>query len=365
MRIVDVKGSAAERGSTQGAAFSSEIRQLADDNFTTIHENAKVRSLSYIPREKLNAVAERSIPWAREYDSDLMAEMEAVAQAAGLPLVEVFAVNMFLDLADLIYPYLADQLLFGCTDWGLQGRVTQNGRSLIGQTYDLRVHYQPYPVVLRIQPDGAPACVVYTLTGIQGCAGMNAEGISVVINKLFPDDSGPGVPYPMIIRKILKARDLAEAVSAVISARRASGTNYLIADRNGQVVDIECTARDYDFLPFQPEGFIVHTNHYTSSRLRSLEKARRLFTDESCSRWDRMSQLIRSHAGRLDGALMESFMCDHANNPHSICVHPDPQAPFFRRVVTTGALLIDPMDLKIRVLAGEPCQNRLEEVSLP
>lgn len=364
MRVLDLKGSAAERGEAHGAAYATEIRQLAQDNFTTIHENAKIRSLSYVPREKLNALAGRCIPWAREYDPDLMAEMGAIAEAAGLPLPEVFATNAFLDLADLMYPYLADRLLFGCTAWGVQGRATRTGQSMIGQTYDVRIHYQPYPVVLRIRPDDAPSCVVYSFTGMLGLAGMNSEGISVVINKLTPDDSGPGVPYPMIIRKILKARDLAQAISAVISAHRASGINYIIADRNGQVVNLECTARDYDILQLHPEGFMVHTNHYVSPRLRDLETARRMFTDESCSRWDRMSQLIRDHAGKLDPAVMESFMRDHTNKPHSVCVHADPQDPSYKQVVTAGALLIEPMSLKIHVLTGAPCENLFEEVGL-
>jgi isopenicillin-N N-acyltransferase-like protein len=365
MRILDLKGSAAQRGHAQGEAFGAEIRRLAEDNFTTIHENAKSKSYSYIPREMLNTLAERYIPWAREYDADLLAEMAAIGEAADLPLSEVFAVNSFLDLADLMYPYLADRLLFGCTAWGLRGAMTSTGESMIGQTYDVRIHYEPYPVVLRIQPDDGPACVVYSFTGMIGLAGMNSEGISVVINKLTPDDSGPGVPYPMIIRRILKSRHLAAAVDAVINARRASGINYIIADRNGQVINLECTAQDYDIVEFQSEGFIVHTNHYQSPRLRNLENARRRFVDESCTRWDRMSQLLRERAGNVKAADMEENMHDHGNHPKCICVHADEEEPFYKRVVTTGAVLIQPQQMEIKLLIGQPCEHRLEEVALP
>lgn len=365
MRVLDLKGSAKQRGHAHGEAFGAQIRQLAEDNFTTIHENAKIKSYSYIPREKFFSLAERYVPWAREYDPDLMAEIEATAQASGLPVAEVFATNAFLDLSDLMYPYLADRLLFGCTAWGLQGRATETGQSMIGQTYDVRIHYEPYPVVLRVKPDNAPACVVYSFTGMVGLAGMNEEGISVVINKLTPDDSGPGVPYPMIIRKILKARDLPGAVDAVISAHRASGISYMLADRHGQVINLECTAGDYDMLPLQPEGFAVHTNHYVSPRLRGLEKARRRFTDESCTRWDRMTQLIRAQAGTLTAETMEAHMHDHGNHPKCICVHADEREPFFKRVVTTGAVLIEPQQVKIRALCGQPCEHKLQEIPLP
>ena len=88
--------------------------------------------------------------------------------------------------------------------------------------------------MLRIPLENGGMALVYSFAGILGCAGLNSHGMCVVINKLFSWASKPGVPYPMIIREFLAQSSFSLAVGSIVAAERASGMNYLVANKHDE-----------------------------------------------------------------------------------------------------------------------------------
>ena len=63
---------------------------------------------------------------------------------------------------------------------------------------------------------------------------------------------------------------LPDAINEIYRFPSAASGNFLVANKQGVVVDFELTPSDVDFI--EPKrGFIVHTNHFQSQRFRQLD----------------------------------------------------------------------------------------------
>ena len=171
--------------------------------------------------------------------------------------------------------------------------------------------------MIKMVGEACPDALIYTSAGMLGCTGLNSEGIGVVINNLVPEDSGPGVPYPFVIRGILASERIGDAIDAVVAHPRASGMNYVLCDRNGEIYDLETTAREYEVTcPF--EGPMAHTNHYLTERLKPLERRQWNQRGQSILRWGRATRRLLS-CERADAAAFREILTDKVNYPIGIC----------------------------------------------
>src|SRR5262249_31793794 len=135
------------------------------------------------------------------------------------------------------------------------------GKTLLGQTYDMPEYHQDYLTLLRLKPAQGPRQLVFTFAGIVGAAGFNEAGLGVNINYLSPRDVGLGRLHSVVVRQILAGTQLADALTPAVVPPRAGGAHFLIADRDGNVVSVETTAKRHQV--FYPEGNATgHTNHY-------------------------------------------------------------------------------------------------------
>ena len=203
----------------------------------------------------------------RDYAPDLFEELEGIARAADVSVEELLALNAFLELHDYYSEAFA---VSGCTSLMVPGTTSGEG-ALIAQNYDLSSIYASAAVLIKVKSERAPDALFYTSAGILGCAGINAAGIGVVINNLVPSDAGGGILYPFVIRRVLEAVRIGDAIDAVVAKPRASGMNYVLCDENGEIYDLETTAREYEVIcPF--DGPMAHANHYLTDRLKPFER---------------------------------------------------------------------------------------------
>ena len=251
----------------------------------------------------------------RDYAPDLFEELEGIAGAAGVSVDELLALNAFLELHD---DYSEAFVRSGCTSLMVPGTVSGEG-ALIAQNYDLASIYASAAVLIKVKSDSAPDALFYTSAGILGCAGLNAAGIGVVINNLVPSDAGGGVLYPFVIRRVLASVRIGDAIDAVVAKPRASGMNYVLCDENGEIYDLETTAREYEVLcPF--DGPMAHANHYLTDRLKPFERRQWDQRGQSISRWGRATRLLKSR-DRLDADALKDMLSDRVNAPVGICRH--------------------------------------------
>src|SRR5206468_767729 len=159
------------------------------------------------------------------------------------------------------------------------------------QTYDMPAYHQNYLTLLRLKPAHGPRQLIFTFAGIVGAAGMNEAGIAVNINYLSARDTGFGRLHSVVVRQILAATQLADALAPPVVPPRAGGAHFLIADREGHVVSIETTAKRHAI--FYPDGNAIgHTNHYLDGWLKEVEQVRAGSIGGSLARYTALRRIL-------------------------------------------------------------------------
>src|SRR5262249_13778272 len=117
---------------------------------------------------------------------ELGGEKRGVARRADGPVGGIFLLNSPLDVENLRHPRCVGGMMV-CTTFALPAEAG-TAVPVIGQTYDLHYFREEYGAVMRLQPRGGPRQLLFTLAGMVGCAGLNEDGIGVVINYLSARD---------------------------------------------------------------------------------------------------------------------------------------------------------------------------------
>ena len=309
--LLEVSGSPTERGQAHGEAFKELIRDLVTVNFEDMVHGTQ----GYLTKERVYEIVSTYAGPNRDYAPHLFEEMEGIAEAADVHVEDLLALNGFLELHD----YYSDTFMVsGCTSFMVPGSTSGEG-ALIAQNYDLSSIYAAAAILVKVKSEHAPDALFYTSAGMLGCAGVNNAGIGVVINNLVPSDASGGVLYPFIIRRILESVRIGDAIDAVIAKPRASGMNYVICDENGEIYDLETTAKEYEVLcPF--DGPMAHSNHYLTDRLKPFERRQWDQRGQSILRWGRATRLLKS-SDKRNADTLKNMLSDRVNTPVGICRH--------------------------------------------
>jgi isopenicillin-N N-acyltransferase-like protein len=348
--VLEISGRPKARGRAHGEAFRDEIQTLVAAYFNELEEGARHYDLKPLPKRRVLEISQAFAGPTEAHSPDLFDEARGIAEGSDTPFEEILALNAFLETRDYTSSAFAEA---GCTSLMVPGDRNGNGAT-IGQNYDLPSIFAPATILLRITDSEGPDAIVFTLTGMVGCAGLNSAGIGVVINNLIPADAGPGVIYPFVTRRILASETIGEAMDVILSHPRASGLNYVICDPNGEIYDFETTARDYEvFCPF--DGPIAHANHYLSDRFKPLERRARDQLSNSILRWGRATRLLRA-VRRPTAGTLRKILADHVNRPIAICRH--------NQVVhgagcgqTICGIVLEPPARRIWIARGPVCEN--------
>jgi isopenicillin-N N-acyltransferase-like protein len=146
-----------------------------------------------------------------------------------------------------------------CTGFGL---ALPGGPTWIGQNMDLGAHTRGHQVLLRVAPRGdVPAALVFSVAGVVALMGVNAAGVGVCVNAVPQLPAAPdGLPVAFVIRRLLQARTLAEAVRLVRDLPHATSQHYLLAGP-GEVRSFEARPDGVaEHRPADPSR-VLHTNH--------------------------------------------------------------------------------------------------------
>ena len=295
-------------------------------------------------------------------------EMRGIADGAGLDLADVLAINV---RTEVIYAAKARQAPLAsraahppaeCSAFAVvQDRPAA---TFIGQNWDWLLHSAQTLIVLEARPDDGPAFVTVVEAGLLAKVGLNAAGLGLVTNALVTDaDTGaPGLPYHVLLRAILDCATVTEALEVLQAGMRSSSANYLIANASGAALGVEAAPGDFTRLypQFPDHGLLLHTNHFLSPRLHPVD----------VSLWAMPSSAVRLQrlrAGAQTPAALGDFralLADHADYPHSICSHPDPDDHPLEQGATIASVLMDLTSRRLWLALGNPCQTPYSELDL-
>lgn len=284
-----------------------------------------------------------------------VAELEGVAEGAETPFKEVFLLACEELWETAAWRAGVPRMAKGCTDFAARGKATLDGSTLLAHTNDLSSQVEDKLVLLKVQAGDEPQFLGVSVGGIRYSAGFNAAGIGLTGNQVDSNDIRPGVPRLLMVRAILAARRLGEAMNACLLPQRASNYNNVIADLHGEVYSLEGSATDCEPI-YIADDILAHANHYATPVMRKFEQDRNAIAD-SVVRHNRAWRLLRENYGKLSPQLFQQLLGDHANFPASICKH-DGEA------VTVFSLILNLNQLRAWIGPGRPCQTEHREFYL-
>ena len=289
-------------GEAHGKAFADEIHRLA-----RIRKDLTLAREQWSSEAELQRVAAEHVALLDAYDADLAAEMRGIAAGAGASLEDVIILNHYTDFRD-IDPRAPIDRSEGTEDVGGDEGCTvvyspATSGPLLAMTWDTHFSASQFLLMLGLprRSEGGrqvPAAWAFTISGCVAMAGYNELGLSVVINNLISTDARVGVPWPVLIRAILRCESVDEAKELVETAPLGSGHHYVIADRSS-VVAIE-TSGELRAQTFDDAGsWYHHTNHCVNDEIS--ERVKIAPTSTTLARYaDMKTQLEASQVSDLE-----------------------------------------------------------------
>jgi isopenicillin-N N-acyltransferase-like protein len=311
--LIRVQGSHAEVGTQIGVACRAAIRRVTTISAEQLPDG---RSLGdqLVLASKYRLATQELLPW-------LLTELDATADEAGVDRDILFAVSV-----EEIWPgrdttaRVPTPAFRGCTDLAATSPATLGQRTLIGHNNDLPSSTQQDVSAIEWRVDGQPT--VFSLgVGPWLSAAWNDTGLSITGNELAANDERIGVPRLLLMTAVTRARSLNEAQALAIHASRASSYNWLLADADGLVVELEGSGPAVAELRVDDRGLLHHENHYVDPSMHAFERSAH-HADRSNVRRERVSQLLSAlEPGAVTPAHLRAILSDHENAPESICRH--------------------------------------------
>ncbi len=344
--VVRLEGTPQEMGLKHGTQLQEGVRGLTEERIRLVLETLH-KDYPHVTKADLVALGEEHLRAQEEYSAAAYEEFRAIGEAAGVPLGELLIGNGFTDFSDVAKQRQRES--HGCTAFTAGAEATADGRTYVGQTWDMHASARPFAVLFVRRPDDAPRSLVFTTAGCLSLIGINECGVCVGNNNLVPNDARPGVIYLTMLHEALRQETAAEARDCLTRAARASGHNYYVAGPEGELWDIETTATDLEII--EPgRGVFTHANHYQSDRLQEQYAAAER-GENSVERERRLRELLDQKSGRLTVEHITKALSYH-HERHSICRHGDYSA-------TCGAVIMCPEGPEIWATAGYPCREEM------
>ncbi len=340
--IIEVTGSPRERGRQQGEGAREQIL------------SAVARYRDILPHaiqttwEKGLREARKFLPYGEAAFPDFVEELRGIAEGSSVPFEQVWMLNCYEGLAE------SRHQLWGCTCIAVRDDQTADGNVLLAHNEDWISVDRDNVYLIRTKPDDGPAFLGITYGPLLVNIGLNAEGIGVAINSVYPTDGGVDVPRILCSRAVLNARTIGEAISACVPKLRAGGYSYLLADSNGELYNVETSATTHN-IQYGEKGWLAHTNHYLSPKMQALEEPG--IYSSSHVRLNRARRLLQGQLGKVTAESLQALLRDHVSRPGSICMHEDLQAPPHEREQTLVSLVMDLTERVVWAAPGPPCEG--------
>lgn len=301
------------------------------------------------------------IPHIERHSAHLAEELAGLAEGAEISPEDAYILQLRAELAvnpgvemDSVDAALArEALAHECTTFAISGDLTADGVPIAGQNADLPSGTLDLGIVIKIVPNDRPALLMLTPAGQISYIGINDRGLAVFANFLNTDGWRPGFPRYLFSRTVLEHDSIDSALTRLATLPRASSRNVLIMDGGGQAIDLELSVERQGRLE-PKDGVLAHSNHFVDQEMHDEERAEGDRHQNSCTRLDRMVELIEGERGAITPEITMRFFRDRANVPDAICRHPGDGPGDY---ITFASVIARPSEGEIYVAPGPPDQH--------
>ncbi|MFA6603491.1 MAG: C45 family peptidase [Patescibacteria group bacterium] len=339
---VQTGGSPRDMGHDIGAASRDIIRELVAT------DRAFYRRLTGRSLEALRRIFFRDqLPLIARRYPDYAAELAGIAEGARLPFEKIALFSAEEDLIDACGGWEK------CTSAAVR---TPTGVYLL-HNEDYIGRYHGRLIVIEAEPERQPAFVSLAYPGtLAGSAcGLNSRQIAFEGNSLRFPVRRCGLPKNFLLRDLLAARSLADAVAKFsVGPRILASSATLVAGRSRRIVCVEAVPDRVAVIRPDRRDVWAHTNH-----VRSLEIDTR----------DERATL----SSRLRLAEIEAALSDRASRGLSgfreVLSAPDRRYLYFGRSAaeptTLASVIMDPARLEMQIAKRDGKRRKFISYSVP
>jgi hypothetical protein len=321
----EIKGNYQEVGEFLGITFRKNIQEDVKKRKLEIKNYA-----SYLPK------SQECLDITKHHFPNLIKESEAISKAADVSLIDYFFINN----REVYDPEEGHDMkdstnLDHCTV--IAG--FDHGKLIIGHNEDWSQDAQDEIYVLKATIGNTTFIGLNYMVAIPGlAASMNNFGLVQCINDIYQTNK-IGIPKNYVTRAVLEAKTLDEAENIIRGVPRASGFNHVLA-QGDEIRNIEIAGESIGVQKTIGKPY-VHTNHYLTDELLSLEK---FHTKSSEERYKRACELVKDN---LSVQEIKNILSDTQNKDYPIC-RPDE---------TIASAIFVPPELKAEFCYGHPCSG--------
>ncbi len=310
--------------------------------------------------DKIISLLDPYIAKTKAFAPDIIDEIQGIATGANLSFKDIFALNA------------RSEILFDlnictneCSALVALPESTKDRATILAQNWDWNKEVESCQVILKIsQRENIPPIVTFTEAGQLSKIGMNGAGIGLVVNTLGADRSCVGIPWIFISRRILESNRLTQAMGYVLGSPKGHSMNFLIAHKDGEVVNIETSCIENHII-FPNENFMAHTNHYIKSCAGFKDIKTNDYNPSTYIRLHRMKKLLNQMDEKIDVKDIQDILKDHFDHPFSVCLHDIDEFPPATIVSKTClSIVMDLSEKTIFYTRGNPCQNEVKFLDL-
>jgi len=343
--LIRVSGTHREMGQQIGEACRKQIQHSVANAHTLLEDAYEQLELTW---EGAQIQARKYLPFAQERYPQYVEELVGMAEGANVTYEEISVLNgMEAVSMDALH-------LTSCTSMAVNDDRTADGHVLAAHNEDWLPEDEDDVFVIHATPKDEPPFLAMNYGGLLPNIGFNAYGIAQLIDSVYPNDSRIGLPRIVVARAVFAAETPGDAIRAVLVSHRAAGYNHLLVHESGEMYCVEVSARDFELI-YGKDGYLVHTNHYVSNKMRAREKDPGKVIDSQV-RYHRASRLLDQNEMHNIKTL-QAIQRDHVNFSNSICNHAVDLSDPLDREKTITALVIDLSAREMHIAWGNPCEN--------
>lgn len=328
----------AERGAQRARALGSDLAK-------SLAGYLELFAAVGLAETSIREGAERTLDATLRWHPELVAEMGGLADAAGIPLWQIGALNA------------RTEILSGAlgTKPGECSTIVGTTRSPIGvQTWDWHEELDPFWHLHRVR--GTPRGFVgLTEMGILSKVGMNDAGVGIFLNILgHTADRADGVPVHLVGARVLaEAGDLAQAVRILESAPVSTSSAITVIAPEGAVT-VELSPVGAAVIR-PTDGVLLHTNHFVEPRLSAGEKVG-VYDPDSQLRYAVLTDRVALEPLPQEAQALIPYLFSYPGDEAELCCVPAEGAVLGQRWATLATVVMDSATRSMSVSPGSPLE---------
>lgn len=339
------------RGAEIGSAHGADIRE-------SVRGYLEFFEIRGVAESRVREIAESCYTALAEWAPNLAEELAATAEAAGVELWQLAALNARTEVLAVVPPDAEGEC--STAIFAPQGATTPQSI----QTWDWHEHLCPRGFVFSYTPD-APGdheravgrVAMFTEFGVLGKIGVNDAGIGVHFNILHhaSDQGVGGVPVHAIARRVLDEATSVDEAEAIIRSAPASASTVLTVvsrdDAPHRAACFEISSERVAVVRPNAEGVLLHTNNFIAEEQLPGEATR----DKSTT-YVRLAHLSAQQASMAGLSIDEraARMCGDAGAFAPVCFRPDPAEPLHEQWTTLLTVGLNVADGELEYYPGSP-----------